>query len=560
MKEPLRKILGVLLLLASIGLFSGGAQQWTGDASFQSDAELLFVGALLLLVSSLGILFKRPWTVTAWRVTLLYYVAAAVFAVLLPAIRDNERTLAAHRYPGLSLGMWAFTTEYLATPLIVGLILLRFLPALVTGGTGDRLASRLWNAAYRRKASRVLLSLFALFVVANLLSLYDPAPDASSLQVASQPVAQDKNAFYPLQEIRVAGADQYGQLPASTRALANGTDWNQAAAQSFVAANGPALRLFNAASALPQYRDPLLDKGTPANGIFPISNIGSFQAGASLALVNAGLLKRAGREDEAIAQAMAVVRLGRTVQQSEGFVIQWLDGTRLKQSGVSWLQREMATGNLTSTELQGIQAALGPDLDDTGGLQTALKVERSGGIHGTKPLTRSFAAQEFGESSWLAYLPYSFQPNRTEGYRIANFQRQIAEADLPCRDVAGGPTEPVSTIGNTLRYLSPNGYGKGVYDLSTGSTADLDYVKCGDQFAVEAAQVTAGLYAYYLAHGTYPDSLAPLVPDFMPSLPKDPYDLQPLGYDPKAGTVFSTGIGTATLTTQEKNRLSVSFR
>ena len=84
-----------------------------------------------MLACSLGLFFKRSWTVKAWNVSLLYYVAVAVFVFLLPTIRDNDRVLAAHHYPGLSQEMWAFSLAYLTLPLVAGLLLRKFLPAFV---------------------------------------------------------------------------------------------------------------------------------------------------------------------------------------------------------------------------------------------------------------------------------------------------------------------------------------------------------------------------------------------------------------------------------------------
>jgi hypothetical protein len=51
-----------------------------------------------------------------------------------------------------------------------------------------------------------------------------------------------------------------------------------------------------------------------------------------------------------------------------------------------------------------------------------------------------------------------------------------------------------------------------------------------DALELEATRVVCALKLYQLAHGTPPEQLADLVPDFLSSVPIDPFDGKPLRY------------------------------
>ena len=114
MRNLIRYTVGTLFLPSAAACLFGGFQQYTSSASFLTAAELLFVGALLLLVDGLGLLLDRPWVTLAWGGTLLYFVAAALSVYIIPEIQSG--------------GRWSTLVWLPALPLFAGLVLLRLLP------------------------------------------------------------------------------------------------------------------------------------------------------------------------------------------------------------------------------------------------------------------------------------------------------------------------------------------------------------------------------------------------------------------------------------------------
>ena len=64
------------------------------------------------------------------------------------------------------------------------------------------------------------------------------------------------------------------------------------------------------------------------------------------------------------------------------------------------------------------------------------------------------------------------------------------------------------------------------------------------QNAVDMANVACGLEQFRMAHGNYPASLTSLIPDFLPSLPPDVINGEPLHYQPTpAGSFVLYSVG-----------------
>jgi len=61
------------------------------------------------------------------------------------------------------------------------------------------------------------------------------------------------------------------------------------------------------------------------------------------------------------------------------------------------------------------------------------------------------------------------------------------------------------------------------------------------EFAAEGLRTTIAALAYESEYGELPASLESLVPEFLPSVPIDPFDGSPLRYDKEKRAVYSVG-------------------
>lgn len=85
----------------------------------------------------------------------------------------------------------------------------------------------------------------------------------------------------------------------------------------------------------------------------------------------------------------------------------------------------------------------------------------------------------------------------------------------------------------------PNMYGRYLVHLSTGAYSTHGLFYLGMQTNVSAFQAWLALRAYHRQEGSYPETLAPLVPDFLSSIPKDHLNDTNISYDTKYNAVWS---------------------
>jgi hypothetical protein len=152
-----------------------------------------------------------------------------------------------------------------------------------------------------------------------------------------------------------------------------------------------------------------------------------------------------------------------------------------------------------------------------------------------------------GESVWdkplLALAYYTMQPNATRRLALAVYRP--AEHLLDGTYAARPPLPPVprfsSSFGAAVWLAMPNFIGR-EFAVVVGPTWNSVAVY-GFAHETEARLVRVGLALrqYYDDHHELPSSLGALVPQYLAAVPTDPFDGQPLRYDPARALVYSVG-------------------
>ena len=134
------------------------------------------------------------------------------------------------------------------------------------------------------------------------------------------------------------------------------------------------------------------------------------------------------------------------------------------------------------------------------------------------------------------YVGYSFQPNRTlaaERALLDEFCRKVGELAY---DVEYA-TRPSCAVGNRL---SRNWIGVHIM-RQEGGFSGLYSLLFERRFQTLAFGAVLACRSYKAKHGVYPESLSVLVPEFLPAVPRDPYDGEELRYNAKGGYVWTRG-------------------
>jgi hypothetical protein len=147
------------------------------------------------------------------------------------------------------------------------------------------------------------------------------------------------------------------------------------------------------------------------------------------------------------------------------------------------------------------------------------------------------------EAQWRLFLSYPDQLRALQGYQVLLESFRMVRAGQPFNAARSRQQAGLAELG----FQTTNedfGFRLGDSDLrSLFSEAVVSLHRMLDRvFTVEAAReltlTAVALKRYQLRHGQYPAQLPALVPEFLPALPRDPEDDQPLRYRLKPDGAF----------------------
>jgi len=91
------------------------------------------------------------------------------------------------------------------------------------------------------------------------------------------------------------------------------------------------------------------------------------------------------------------------------------------------------------------------------------------------------------------------------------------------------------------KFRVPNPVGMILYAMLFPSSQSVVKQKCNAAVSHRATLILIALHRYKMIKGSFPLQLASLAPEFLSSVPLDPYDGRPMRYAPQDGLVYSVG-------------------
>ncbi len=132
---------------------------------------------------------------------------------------------------------------------------------------------------------------------------------------------------------------------------------------------------------------------------------------------------------------------------------------------------------------------------------------------------------------WPGYMRFALHPHATRARLVAIARKAIAGEDVSSERVS-----------NAL--FAPNCFGNGIANVFVSALQASGKTASEFRFAQAKSMVILAVAKWRLKNGEgNPPTLDALVPEFMPSVPADPWDREhrPLSYDPEDGVVWSVG-------------------
>ena len=384
-------------------------------------------------------------------------------------------------------------------------------------------------------AIAVVLGAVVLYVGINSIDA-DP-PDVSAFTTTSEIPADEDNAWCGF----VAATN-------AVKRWGNPLAWDKLSPDeidAIVAENAEAIALFqNAARRTKWYDAAARHKGFFEN-FFPF---GTFIRMAKLYKVQAERQIARGEIAAAVEDVGDLLMLSRTIQSDAESIVCWLVAGGARDFALSIAVQIVASGRASDEELRRTLAAL-------------LAVDSAALRKSVQQVANNEFVYVFGDAhrivqldvakalpcEWKQILPtrFSYHPNRTTALyvQLLGKVKELLSSDYDKGAWDSFGSEIETAMPRLFCRLTPNHVGWLLLGAVLPAYNSLSERLARDEFGLSAVKVVVAAELYRRKTGRRPESLDALVPEFLPSVPTDPFDHgAALKYDAVRGIVWTVGV------------------
>jgi hypothetical protein len=329
--------------------------------------------------------------------------------------------------------------------------------------------------------------------------------------------------------------------------MAEGRNWYPTLAAEVLEHNAQTLALVEKGLACRQSVAPKMIGMNFAN--FPTFN---FLRIADILELKSLDLARSGQGEAALDQAVDIVRFGHSVEHAQGVIINALVGTTVKQVGLRAVRRQLRDSTLSPDFLKRTAARLGEWTDSSNAFANTFcaEYEWSSELYRTMPQNLANAVlSPPGPGAAGSPRPFAFQFGVV--YKPEETCCLAAETLRTLKDAS---IKPFSQTRETVSLLAPqsqpsllgeviggNIVGRRLHRAVFPALAGILRMKSRIQTESAATRALVALKAFKAATGRLPQTLDELMPAYLPAVPLDDFDGQPIRYSPQKGIVYSVG-------------------
>jgi hypothetical protein len=399
----------------------------------------------------------------------------------------------------------------------------------------------------------IIFLIVGLLFLPKILNLFakDIAPiNDSDLKLQKVLVVDKDNAYFDLIKL---GNVIYEPKDKSQTILdmVAGKTWDNQFAEEIISRNMQAFEYFAQAAQRPKYQNP--ESADPANITLNmiLTPMNSWRQMARLSAIRALYLAKQSKNKEALDEALNSVNIGQKIQESQATLIEYLVALVMKEVGLETVQKIISSSKLTNAELKQYSQGLDKFYKNENGLITSFKVEYhfqsraiDSIVSGDTEVLKSVVGEEESRNPEIAKkikTYYYFQPNKTK-LLFAEYARvNIKNANKPCGEIKATEVKPLALTNPAKLYTEENAIGKIIYDVIAINLTGVITKKCQEDLLVGATQAMITIKAYKNDTNNYPASLSELVPSYLSSVPRDPFNGKSLKYSATKKILYSVG-------------------
>ena len=255
-----------------------------------------------------------------------------------------------------------------------------------------------------------------------------------------------------------------------------------------------------------------------------------------------------GELERAEASARNLLLFGQSVITEPETLIQYLIGNALLAYGFEAFELVVTHPKVTPETLKEMRHLLAMEDLLNEALSQAMKAEYNFFNIAMKSLT-DMPEQEFGsdvifDHVFARFFPGFFlKPNATRAVFAEYFRTSVSNVGKPYSDMTFGQAEQIlSEVEHVRRFPPPPNFGGILLMRILLPAVDGVLLRYSELLGHSRALKTLiALRLYEKEHEELPSTLSGLLPGFLQEVPRDPFDGQPLRYDPERRIVWSVG-------------------
>ena len=255
-----------------------------------------------------------------------------------------------------------------------------------------------------------------------------------------------------------------------------------------------------------------------------------------------------GELDRAERKTRNLFLLGQSVVSEPETLIQYLVGHAVLALGFHSMEQVIEHPDVTPETLKEMRHLLAMEDLLNEALSQAMKAEYNFFNIAMKSLT-DMPEQEFGsdvifDHVFARFFPGFFlKPNATRAVFAEYFRTSVSNVGKPYSDMTFGQAEQIlSEVEHVRRFPPPPNFGGILLMRILLPAVDGVLLRYSELLGHSRALKTLiALRLYEKEHEELPSTLSGLLPGFLLEVPRDPFDGQPLRYDPERRIVWSVG-------------------
>ncbi len=386
-----------------------------------------------------------------------------------------------------------------------------------------------------------------------VLSGDETPPDVSDLLLEHRDIPTEENAYAQLTLLAAETSDPYAaidtEIYAKLQSMSSGeTEWDDVLVSEILANTDdlwPAIRRILEA---PESQSPtinaysdLLPEVSPMRNVFRLASLKATQLGVN------------GNSSESAALIGDIMLLGQRVENSRGCLITWLTGCAGRSFGYQAIKDiEQNKGFDNSTRLRLI-ALLDSARPAPSGLDDAFKNEfrvfsnEWQRLHEQTHKDRLSALKSLNVPPGFRYgswLPLTFKLNKTRRLHADYLRKMMAynaDRDIKTMIQSNESGRFFAEVKGKL-YNPENIIGRIFSTITIPTYQALITTRYNSESTISATQALLAVRAYQHDHdGALPETLDILVPRYLPAVPLDYYDREPIRYSPEFRAIWSLG-------------------